>query len=126
MLCVPLLPLLGTGALWGLLPFLLLAVAGVWFAISRSYRSAQMHEALSIDPDTVHLTRVNPRGDTQGWDCNSHWARAVLHPSGGPVPYYITLRGSDREVELGAFLSEDERKVLFGEVQTALQAARNA
>ena len=112
------------GALWGLLPFLVLAVAGVWFALQRSYHSGQLREELQIDRDHVHLTRVNPRGDTQTWDCNSHWARAYLHPTEGPVPNYITLRGKGREVELGAFLSEEERKTLYGEVQSALSAAR--
>ena len=45
----------------------------------------------------------------------------VLHASGGPVPNYITLRGGDREVELGAFLSEDERIALFGVVSEMLR-----
>ena len=44
MLCVPLLPLLGTTALWGLLPFLALAVTGVWIALQRSYHSGRLRE----------------------------------------------------------------------------------
>jgi len=126
MLAVPLLPLLGSLALWGLLPFLMLAVSAVWWALQRSYRSGETREALHIDPETVTLRRVNPGGEEQNWECNSYWTQAFLYPSEGPVPHYITLRGKGREVELGAFLSEDERKVLFGELQTALNRARQS
>ena len=36
------------------------------------------------------------------------------------MPHYLTLRGSGREVELGAFLSEEERIALRDELQTRL------
>lgn len=120
MLMIPLYPLLGTATLWGLLPFMVLAVGGVWMALERSYRDAHMTEALTIDREEVHLTRVNARGPVQEWDCQSYWAKVEMHPTGGPVPHYVTLKGKGREVEIGAFLSEDERKVLYGEICEAL------
>lgn len=123
LITVPLYPLLGTVVLWALLPFLLLAVAAIWWALEKSYRDADMTEELSIDPDQTHLVRTNPGGARQEWDCLSYWARAHMHPTGGPVAHYITLRGSDREVEIGAFLSEDERKALYGEIVDALKVA---
>ena len=123
LITVPLYPLLGTVVLWGLLPFLLLAVAGIWWALEKSYRDADLTEELTIAPDQTRLVRTNPGGRRQEWDCLSYWAQAEMHASGGPVAHYITLRGSDREVEIGAFLSEDERKVLFGEITDALRAA---
>jgi uncharacterized membrane protein len=121
LITLPLYPLLGTAVLWGLLPFLLLAVAGVWWALEHSYRSARLTEVLTIAPEEVHLRRTNPRGDVQEWTCNRYWAQVNMHPKGGPVAYYITLKGSGREVEIGAFLSEDERKTLFGELADALR-----
>ncbi|WP_324753047.1 DUF2244 domain-containing protein [Roseovarius sp. Pro17] len=124
MISLPLFPLLGTVVLWGLLPFLAGAVVLLWWALERSYAAGRLHEALVIDAEEVALTRTNPRGDVQKWDCNAYWTQAQIYPSGGPVPYYITLRGSGREVELGAFLSEDERKALFDELRRALNTAR--
>lgn len=124
MISIPLFPLLGTVVLWGVLPFLALAVAALWYALQRSYDSGNMHEALIIDEHQVHLTRTNPRGDVQEWDCNSYWAQIDMHPTGGPVAHYITLKGKGRVVELGAFLSEDERKALYGEVSNALKLVR--
>ncbi|MEB8387117.1 DUF2244 domain-containing protein [Rhodobacteraceae bacterium KMM 6894] len=125
MISLPLFPLLGTVVLWGLLPFMALAVWGLWFALQRSYAGANMHEALVIDPTEIHLTRTNPKGDVQEWDCNSYWAQVDMHPTGGPVAHYITLKGKGRVVEIGAFLSEDERKALYGELLNALRLARS-
>ncbi len=124
LISLPLFAVLGTPVLWGILPFLAGAVVLMWWALERSY-AAGLHEALVIDAQEVLLTRTNPCGEVQEWDCNAYWAQAQIYPSGGPVPYYITLRGAGREVELGAFLSEDERKALYGEVRSALNVARS-
>jgi len=121
LITIPLYPLLGTAVLWGLLPFLLLAVGGVWWALEHSYRSARLTEVLTIAPDEVHLVRTNPRGDVQDWACNRYWTRVRMHPEGGPVEHYLTLRGAGREVEIGAFLSEEERKTLHGELAEAIR-----
>lgn len=121
LLMVPLLALLGSVLLWGILPFILLAVGGVWFALSRSRHHRRILEVLTLTPDTAHLTRHNPDGQVQEWDCNRYWASPEMHTRGGPVPYYVTLRGGGREVEIGAFLSEDERRALYDELITALR-----
>ncbi len=121
MITVPLYPLLGTAVLWGVLPFLMMAVGGIWFALERSYRDGRLHEELTIDGELIHLSRTDPRGRLQEWECQSYWARAHMHETGGPVPHYVTLSGKGREVEIGAFLSEDERKSLFGELCDALK-----
>jgi uncharacterized membrane protein len=107
-----------------LLPFAALALAGLWFALMRSYRDGEIVEDLALWPDRVTLTRHGPRGRQQAWEANAHWVRVVLHPTGGPVPNYLTLQGGPREVELGAFLSEEERIALRAEVQAALARMR--
>lgn len=124
MISLPLFALLGTVLLWGMLPFLAGAVMFLWWALEHSYRTGTLHEELLIDDCEVHLTRTDPKGKVQSWGCNCHWAQAQIYPSGGPVAHYITLRGAGREVELGAFLSEDERKALYGELRNALSRAR--
>lgn len=124
MILIPLFTMLGTAVLWGLLPFAMAAVGALWWGLERSYHDGNILEELTFDPDHIHLTRTNPKGDQQEWDCNSHWARAELHPKGGPVPFYVTLSGNGRTVEIGAFLSEDERKDLFNELCEALRVTK--
>ncbi|MCE8006828.1 DUF2244 domain-containing protein [Aestuariivita sp.] len=120
MLLVPLVPFLGSVVLWGILPFILLALTGIWVALKRSRQNAQIIEVLTLSGDRAHLVRRNPRGEVQEWDCNRYWARTEMHVRDGPVPHYVTLSGNGRNVEIGAFLSEDERLALYDELSRAL------
>lgn len=125
---LPLIALLGTPVLWGLLPFFGLAVWGLWYALDRNTRDGQLCEVLLLTRRQLDLTRHNPRGPDQNWQANPYWVRLHLQPEGGPVENYITLRGSadgsGRKVELGAFLSPEERATLFAELNDALQRVR--
>ena len=121
LITLPLVAVLGTPILWGLLPFLGLALAGVWIALQASYRSGEVVEELEVDGETARLTRHNPTGERQDWEANRHWISVHLHPTGGPVPNYITLRGGTREVELGAFLDEGERLALYDDLKRAFR-----
>ncbi len=118
---LPLITVLGTAILWGLLPFFLLMLWGIWTALNVSYRRGEVLEELSVDDTTVQLTRHNPKGDMQAWEANRHWVSVHLHPKGGPVENYITLRGGDREVEIGAFLDAGERLALYDDLRRALR-----
>ena len=117
LITLPLFPLLGTKLLWGLLPFLMAAVGGIWWALDRSYKDGNILETLTINGSDVCLHRQNPKGPAQTWTCNAYWVRVELHPKAGPVPNYVTLAGNGREVEIGAFLSEDERKALYDDMK---------
>lgn len=121
---VPLVAILGTPVLWGLLPFLLGAVWAIWFALRKNGRDRDIVEDLHLSPQTVRLVRHGPRGRRQEWEANPHWVRVTLHATGGPVPNYLTMKGEGREVELGAFLSEDERVALRDELQQRLTRAQ--
>jgi uncharacterized membrane protein len=122
---LPLLTLLGQAVLWGLLPFFGLMIAGVWYALHVSYRRGEVLEELTVDESRAHLTRHNPKGDVQEWEANRYWVTVHLHPKGGPVENYLTLRGGDREVEIGAFLDAEERLTLYDDLQRALESGRS-
>lgn len=124
LILVPLIPLLGTPVLWGLLPFLVGAVALIWVALSRSYRDGSLTETLTLRRDLIRLVRRNPTGREQEWHANPHWVTVHLHATQGPVKNYVTLRGGGREVEIGAFLSPDERIALRDDLVRALSKLR--
>ncbi len=126
LILIPVIPLLGSPILWGLLPFLLLAVWGIYFALQSNHRARQIMEVLSLSDDTATLVRTNPKGDVQEWSCNRYWTHVEKYEKDGPVPHYITLRGSGREVEIGAFLSEEERCDLYDDLVRALTAPAEA
>ncbi|MDN5786854.1 DUF2244 domain-containing protein [Pseudorhodobacter sp.] len=121
LIAVPLMTVLGSPVLWGLLPFLIAAVAGLYWAIQRNYRDGEIIEELTFHPDHLHLIRHGPQGKRQEWQANPHWVRVELHVKDGPVPNYLILKGGKRDVEIGAFLAEEERLRLVPELRVALQ-----
>ena len=123
---LPLLGLLGHPSLWLFLPILLGTVGGLWFFIDRSYRDGEILEELKIWPDRITLTRDGPRGAHAEWAANPYWVTVEMHPAAGPVKHYITLKGNEREVEIGAFLSEGERPQLYKELVQTLRNVKSA
>lgn len=125
LISIPLLAVLGTAMLWGLLPFLAATLAGIWRALSRSYRDGRLIEVLSLSLDRISLVRRAPDGTEQRWQANPYWVRLRIYPTGGPVPDYLTLKGGGREVEIGAFLTPSERRQLAGDLARHLAQRRN-
>lgn len=124
LIALPLLAHLGSPVLWALLPFLAGTIWGIWFALRKNGRDRDIVEDLSLTPDRITLVRHGPKGQRQDWEANPYWLRVTLHETGGPVPNYLTLKGEGREVELGSFLSEEERVALRWELQDQLRALR--
>ncbi|RID93690.1 DUF2244 domain-containing protein [Gemmobacter lutimaris] len=124
LIAVPLIGVIGSPVLWALLPFLIAAIAAIWWALERSYRDAEIVEDLMLAADRMTLTRHGPRGRHQSWEANPHWVRVERHETGGPVPQYLTLRGGPRPVEIGAFLTPEERLTLEHELRQHLRALR--
>ena len=119
---LPLYAVLGSPILWALLPFLLGALLLTWYFIKRSWKDGELREDLSIKSDEMTLVRTNPNATRQSWHANPYWVKVELHDQGGPVPNYVTMKGAGRKVEIGAFLSADERVTLFHELQDRLNS----
>lgn len=113
LILLPMITVLGTPVLWVLLPFEVATVALIWLMLQKSYRDGEILEELSLWSDHASLTRQRRGAAQQSWDANPYWVTLQVHPKGGPVESYLTLKGAGREVELGAFLSADERKALY-------------
>ena len=120
MLTLPLLAVLGSPVAWVLMIFFLAAIWGVWRAImvDRDHRS--IHEELTLTDERVHLSHVPPKGPILEWEANPHWVSVNLR-NDGPVESYLTLRGGGREVEIGAFLTPEERTGLYDELAAMIR-----
>jgi len=121
LIALPLIAVLGTPVVWGLLPFFAVALGGMWYALNRSYKDGEILEELRIWPDRMTLDHMHPRKGAQSWEANPYWVQLKIDPKNEKVVNYLTLKGADREVELGAFLSEDERAVLYDELDQKLR-----
>lgn len=121
LITLPLLALLGSPVFWGLLPFLALTIAGVWYALERSFRDGTTLECLTLWSDRIELVQQSANGTKKHWHANPYWVSVNLYKTDGPVPNYVTLKSQDREVEIGAFLSEEERVTLHHELLDCLR-----
>lgn len=122
-LALPMLAVVGTQVLWGLLPFGLLAIWGLWFAIKRSYRSGTTREHLIMTSGVFRVLRHDPGREDRIWQTNPYWLRVDLH-SDGPVEHYLTVTDGQRVIELGRFLPPEERVALRDELQRELMRIR--
>lgn len=123
LLLVPVSAFVGTSALWWLLLPGLAAIWALWWFIQKSYRDGEIIEELSLWADHIRLERHGPHGQVQTWEANPHWVSLHLHKGDKPVVNYLTLKGNGREVELGAFLAENERPALHEALARALALA---
>ena len=62
LISLPLFNVLGTTVFWGLLPFLLLAFMGVWFALRRSLNDRQILEQLTLSHEENSINSAKPKG----------------------------------------------------------------
>ena len=125
LISLPLFNVLGTKVFWGLFPFLFVTLIGIWFALKKSLSDRQILEQLTLYKDQLVLIRQDPNGEQKKWVCSPYWAKLKMYDKEGPVSNYITLTGNGREVELGSFLAEDERKELFHELNRLLKKLYN-
>ena len=126
LICLPLLAVLGTPVMWALLPFAMGTLGLTMWLIRLNDRNMTLTEELTLQADRVSLVRRPARGPELRWEANPHWVRVALHEERGPVPNYVTLRGGDREVEIGAFLSPDERLCLYDDLSRRLGTGMGA
>lgn len=124
-LALPLIGLAGTVVFWGLLPFEVLAFIGLYFVIRRNGRDMQICEVLSIWRDEVRVERRDPTGRVRRWLAAPMDVRVRLYQD-AKVEDYLTLSGAGREIELGSFLSPEERVNLAEELEAALTRAVQA
>ncbi len=123
-LAVPLLPLAGTALVWGIFPFELAVLGGLYLAFRRSYADGALTEELRLWPDMISVVRREARGRVLTWRADPFWVKPRLIED-GKVEQYLILRGDGREIELGAFLSPDERVALHEDLTAALGRLRH-
>lgn len=115
---IPVLPFAWAGGFWVLLPFVGVSFLALWLAFKMNNRHGQLREHISLWNNLLAIERHEVSGEVKRWQANPYWLRIKLVQEGGPVDNYLTLIGSDREIELGAFLSPEERAALKGELET--------
>ncbi|MXU65965.1 DUF2244 domain-containing protein [Oceanomicrobium pacificus] len=125
-LVIPVLPFLGSPVALVLILFALATLALLWLLLRRNYRDARLQEDLRLWRGLILVERREADGRERIWHADPTWVGLTCREQGGPVDHYLTLTGNGRTIELGAFLSPEERQQLSEELDAALTRARSA
>ena len=91
-----------------ILPFSLLSIFLFFFVGNKNFNDALLIEKLKIYPKKIILERKEPNNEIKKWHSNPYWTKVNIY-NNGPVESYLTLKGNGKEVELGSFLTPEER-----------------
>jgi len=105
---------------WPVLPFAgaeLLALAGAFYVCARD---GQRTEVIWVQAETVEVEKGGRRIEFRHEFVRA-WTRvALVAPRVARHPSRLLLRAPGREVEIGGFLTEDERRRLAGELEAVI------
>ncbi len=117
LLLLVLAPPIMLSGVWPLLLILLSPVALLLAAFFYNNYKMRLYEELHVTRDGLELYHVLPNGAVKEFHSDPHWVKIEMQKEGGPVENYLTLRDQKRHVELGRFLSPEEREGLYGELR---------
>jgi uncharacterized membrane protein len=108
---------------WPVTGFFGLDVVLVYLAFHWNYREARRAEFVRLDRDSLEVRRLEPNGRSQTWRFEPYWVRVLLEDV-SRHDQRLVLRSHGRQVVIGAFLTQDERRELAHALETALQEHR--
>lgn len=108
---------------WPVFGFFGLDVLLIYGAFKLNTRAGRAYETVAITPDTFRLTRVDPAGREKHFEINPYWARVNLRerPDGRT---FLSVVAQGREIVVGRFLTDDERRDFAAALREALLEAR--
>ena len=122
---VPILPFFGSSMGTLLLLFSVATLIVFSSLFIQSYSGGNLKEIVRIDPKEISVIRIEANGNKISWKANSYWARVKLYPEGQIVENYLTLVGGNREIELGSFLSPEERTLVRVKIENILRKIKS-
>lgn len=109
---------------WPILPFMLVDVGLLGWALAESRRSGRQSEHLRLDADGLELVRINRHGRPSRTRIEPHWARVELEQlSADENRLWLAARG--RRHPVGVFLSPAERAEIATVIEDGLRRFRN-
>jgi uncharacterized membrane protein len=93
---------------WPVMGFMGLDVLAVYIAFKVNYRRARLFETVQLTDDRLTVRRVLPDGKANEWHFMPSWVRVRMDdPPRLDSP--LTLSSHGRALEIGAFLTPEER-----------------
>ncbi len=113
--CIVVVRFLIIGA-WMIVPFTILDILFIIVILRRVLNSNNKIETIHCSCDQLILSRGTGRFQQQ-WQFNPYWAKVIIKKN--PHPWYpsrLLIRSHGKSVELGEYLTEDEKEKLAYEI----------
>ncbi len=123
-LVVPIIPFLGTKIGITLTLFSGLTFYLFLFFLGRNFQSGQLYEEIKISAKKIEVIHKDKNKKKLTWEGNPYWTKVIMENNSDKVENYLTLTERGRHIELGSFLSPDERVDLKNDIQNALAKAK--
>ena len=94
--------------------------------LQRNFQEGNIFEEISISKSKVIVVHQEKNKEQKIWEGNPYWTRVTLDIHNPKLKNYLTLAGKGKHIELGAFLSPEERIELKDKIQNALAKANSA
>lgn len=102
---------------WPVMGFLGLDVFAVWLAFRLNFRAARVEECVKVSGEHLHVARRSARGASH-WAVSPLWAKVTAEGIG------VRISAGGASMNVGAFLSPDERADFARALNDALSRAR--
>lgn len=108
---------------WMILPFVGFEIALLTMVLYWCCWQSTRREVISIDAENVKI-EVGRQQAEELHHFQSAWTKVIFYPPKSEVrPGRLVMRSKGKEVEVGAFLSDDERQTLAESIHSALVTA---
>ena len=119
---IPVIPFIGGKPIFLIMPFSILTLLLLFLSIMLNYRAGRLYESIKIWPDLIEVRRFEVNGIDKNWSSNPYWTKVNLYEKSQKVENYLTLSGGGgREVEIGSFLSPNERLEVKQKLDTIMK-----
>ncbi|WP_088348432.1 MULTISPECIES: DUF2244 domain-containing protein [Rhodomicrobium] len=110
---------------WPVFGFFGLDVLLVYGAFKLNYRAARLYETVELTDEQLTVTRIHPSGRAESWSFNPYWVRLELEEIDNAANR-LSLRSHGRELRIGTFLSDDEKRGFAHALGAALYDVRGS
>jgi uncharacterized membrane protein len=111
---------------WPVMGFFGLDVALIYGAFKWNYRSGRIYETIALSPGILKLTRVHPSGRREEYDFNPYWTRVRCTTDRPDGRTSLRIAAQGKEILVGQFLTDDERREVADALTGALVTARGS
>ena len=94
--------------------------------LQKNFQQGNTFEEILISKSKIIVVHQEENKAQKTWEGNPYWTKVNVDTHNPKLKNYLTLAGAGKHIELGAFLSPDERIELPDKIQIALAKANSA